>query len=117
MSNFSIYLTKELKRDIACGKILPLINKSKNRTTNNFFNPRISILNIREKSEDRIREKEKEKSKEKSKENKEITTEKFNEKIKQKIKMNNIFFEEKRVDASGCVEIKFQPTQTEREKA
>ena len=114
MSNFSIYLTKELKRDIACGKILPLINKSKNRTTNNFFNPRISILNIREKSEDRIREKEKSKE---NKENKEITTEKFNEKIKQKIKTNNIFFKEKKVDTSKYIEIKFQPTQTERDKA
>ena len=114
MSNFSIYLTKELKRDIACGKILPLINKSKNRTTNNFFNPRISILNIREKSEDRIREKEKSKE---NKENKEISTEKFNEKIKQKIKANNIFFKEKKVDTSKYIEIKFQPTQTERDKA
>ena len=129
----SIYLGKELRKDISCGKILPIIKKNKNNTTYNFFEPKISLFNIREKPEAKIKDKdskekikdiekfkeikEKEKLKdiEKFKEIKEKVKEKFKEEIKEKIKFNNRLFENKKIDTSKYKEIKFQPTQAERE--
>ena len=134
LDNCSIFLAKELRKDLTGGKILPLIkknkNKSKNNTTHNFFNSKITLFNIRDKSEEKKIEKEtkekiiekqetidKEKIKdnEKIKETREKAKEKLKEEIKDKIKFTNRFFEYKRIDTSKYKEIKFQPTQPEKE--
>ena len=134
LDNCSIFLAKELRKDLTGGKILPLIkknkNKSKNNTTHNFFNSNITLFNIRDKSEEKKIEKEtkekiiekqetidKEKIKdnEKIKETREKAKEKLKEEIKDKIKFTNRFFEYKRIDTSKYKEIKFQPTQPEKE--
>ena len=143
LDNLSIYLGKELRKDIlSCGKILPLIKTNKNNTTYNFFDPKISLFNIREKPEEKIKDKnskeiikdkdskekikdkdsketikdiEKIKDFEKFKEIKEQVKEKFKEEIKEKIKFTNRLFENKKIDTSKYKEIKFQPTQAERE--
>ena len=136
LDNCSIFLEKELRKDLTGGKILPLIkknkNKSKNNTTHNFFNSKLTLFNIRDKSEEKIKEKETKekiiekqetKDKEKIKDNEKIketkekvkAKEKLKEEIKDKIKFTNRFFEYKRIDTSKYKEIKFQPTQPEKE--
>ena len=132
LDNCSIYLTKELRKDLTCGKILPLIKKKKNKnnTTHNFFSPKMSLFNIRDKPEENIKEKETKEKKiekektidkkqikdnEKFKEIKEKVKEKFKEEVKDKIKFNYRLYDYKKIDTSKYKEIKFQPTQPERE--